>query len=136
MPLRIEIGPRDVEKGEVVLARRDQPGREGKSSIPLAGISEAVNDTLNAIQSALLQRATNFRDENTSEATDHDQLKAAVTTGFARAWWCGKPSCEDQVKTDTQATIRCMPLDQPGGGGKCIVCGESAKEITVFARAY
>ena len=135
-PLRIEIGPRDVEKGEIVLARRDQPGREGKSSIPLAGVSEAVNDTLTAIQSALLQRATNFRDANTSEATDYDQFKAAVTTGFARAWWCGKRSCEDQVKTDTQATTRCMPLDQPGGGGKCIVCGESAKEIAVFARAY
>ena len=103
-PLRIEIGPRDVEKGEIVLARRDQPGREGKSSIPLAGVSEAVNDTLTAIQSALLQRATNFRDANTSEATDYDQFKAAVTTGFARAWWCGKRSCEDQVKTDTQAT--------------------------------
>lgn len=136
VPLRIEIGPRDVEKGEVVLARRDQPGKEGKSSIPLAGISEAVSDTLTAIQSALLQRATNFRDENTSEATDYDQLKTTVATGFSRAWWCGNPSCEDQVKADTQATTRCMPLDQPGGDGECIVCGESAKEITVFARAY
>lgn len=136
VPLRIEIGPRDVEKGEVILARRDQPGRGGKSSVPLAGISEAVSDSLTAIQSALLQRATDFRDKNTSDEADYDQLKAAVTTGFARAWWCGNPSCEDQVKADTQATTRCMPLDQPGGGGKCIVCSESAKEITVFARAY
>jgi prolyl-tRNA synthetase len=136
VPLRIEIGPRDVDKGEVILARRDQPGKEGKSSIPLTGISAAVNDSLTAIQSALLQRATDFRDENTSEAGDYDQLKAAVATGFARAWWCGNPSCEDQVKADTQATTRCMPIDQPGGGGECVVCGESAKEITVFARAY
>ena len=136
VPLRIEIGPRDVQERQAVLARRDQPGREGKSFIPLAGLPEAVGDTLTSIQNKLLQLATEFRDSNTSEPTDYDAFKAVVAEGFARAWWCGNPACEDKVKDGTRATTRSIPLDQPDGSGECIVCGESAEEIAIFARAY
>ena len=136
VPLRIEIGPRDIAKDQVVLARRDVPGRDGKSFIPLAGLADAVSDALRDIQKTLLARATEFRDANISEPSDYDSFREAVTQGFARAWWCGDVACEDKVKDDTRATTRCIPSDQPGGSGACIVCSKPAEEITIFARAY
>ena len=136
VPLRVDIGPRDVEKEQVVLARRDQPGRPGKSFVPLAGLSKAVTDGLTAIQTDLLRHAAEFRDANTYEPTDYDSFREAVSQGFARAWWCGDVACEDKVKADTKATTRCIPFDQPDGGGRCIVCGNPAAEVAIFARAY
>ena len=136
VPLRIEIGPRDIAKDQVVLARRDVPGREGKSFVPLEGLADVVSDTLKDIQNNLLTRATKFRDANTSEPSDYDTFREAATQGFARAWWCGAIACEDKVKDDIKATTRCIPSDQPGGSGTCIVCGESAEEVAIFARAY
>ncbi len=136
VPLRIEIGPRDIAKDQVVVARRDVPGRDGKTFVPLVGLADAVPDMLRNIQDSLLARATKFRDANISEPSDYDAFQEAVTQGFARAWWCGNVACEDKVKDDTRATTRCIPSDQPGGNGACIVCGQSAEEITIFARAY
>ncbi len=136
VPLRIEIGPRDVAKQQVVLARRDQPGKAGKSFVPVAGVVSAVTDLLEEIQNNLLARATEFRDANTYEPEDYETLKEVVTKGFARAWWCGSAACEDKIKEDTKATIRCIPFDQPGGSGKCVVCGEPASEMAIIARAY
>ena len=136
VPLRIEIGPREVQEAQAVLCRRDKPGRDGKSFVPLMGISEAIEDSLAAIQNSLLQRATTFRTNRTSEPTDYNSFRASVADGFARAWWCGKPTCENKIKTETQASARCIPLEQPTKTGKCVVCHESAKEITIFARAY
>ena len=136
VPLRIEIGPRDIAKDQVVLARRDVPGRDGKSFVPLAGLTDVISDTLKDIQNNLLARAIEFRDANISEPSDYDSFREAATQGFARAWWCGNVACEDKVKDDTKATTRCIPSDQPGGSGTCIVCGESAEEIVIFARAY
>ena len=136
VPLRIEIGPRDIAKDQVVLARRDVPGRDGKSFVPLAGLTDVISDTLKDIQNSLLARAIEFRDANISEPSDYDSFREAATQGFARAWWCGNVACEDKVKDDTKATTRCIPSDQPGGSGTCIVCGESAEEIAIFARAY
>ena len=136
VPLRIEIGPRDIAKDQVVLARRDVPGRDGKSFVPLAGLTDVISDTLKDIQNNLLARAIEFRDANISEPSDYDSFREAATQGFARAWWCGNVACEDKVKDDTKATTRCIPSDQPGGSGTCIVCGESAEEIAIFARAY
>ena len=66
----------------------------------------------------------------------YDEFRQAVADGFARAWWCGHTACEDKIKEDTHATNRCIPLEQPGGSGPCIVCGEQAKEVAIFARAY
>ena len=136
VPLRIEIGPRDIAKDQVVLARRDVPGREGKSFVPLEGLADVVSDTLKDIQNNLLTRATKFRDANTSEPSDYDTFREAATQGFARAWWCGAIACEDKVKDDIKATTRCIPSDQPDGSGACIVCGEPAEDIAIFARAY
>ena len=136
VPLRIEIGPRDIENEQVVFARRDIPGKEGKTFIPIADVAETATQLLDTIQADMLKRATEFRDANTFEPTNYDSFKEVIENGFARAWWCGNTECEDQVKAETQATIRCIPMDQPGGEGECIVCGTQAKEITIFSRAY
>ena len=137
VPLRIEIGPRDVEKESVVFARRDIPGREGKSFVPMAGLTEAVGETLDAIQDSMLAIATTFRDANIHEATDYEALKGIVGSGWARAYWCGDDACEAKIKEDTKATSRCIPLDQEGAGsGACVVCGEPAEEWSYWARAY
>ena len=136
VPLRIEIGPRDIENEQVVFARRDIPGKEGKTFVPIANVAETATQMLDTIQADMLKRATEFRDTNTFEPTDYNSFKEIVETGFARAWWCGNAECEDKVKEDTQATIRCIPMEQPDSDGACIVCGTQAKEITIFARAY
>ncbi len=136
VPLRIEIGPRDVAQEQVMLARRDRPGRAGKSPVPLDGLDSAVSDVLNLIQNNLLQRATDFLEDNTYEPTDYESLKEAVAQGFARAWWCGEIACEDKVKEETKATTRNIPFDQPGGTGQCIVCGGEAREVAILGRAY
>ena len=136
VPLRIEVGPRDVEKGTVALARRDKPGKEGKSFVPQANLAATVNDMLVEIQSSLLAKATSFRDANIHEPKDYEDLKQIVQDGWAFAWWCGSAECEAKVKEDTKATTRNIPFDQPGGHGKCIVCGKDADTKVYFARAY
>jgi prolyl-tRNA synthetase len=137
VPLRIEIGPRDVEKQSVVLARRDVPGRPGKAFVPMEGIADAVGDMLETIQVAMLADATAFRDANIHEAQTYDALKEIVADGWARAYWCGDPACETRIKEDTKATSRNIPLDQEGAGaGVCVVCGDPAEEWAYWARAY
>jgi prolyl-tRNA synthetase len=136
VPLRIEIGPKDVVQEQVVLARRDRPGRAGKSSVPMAGLASAVTDTLTLIQNDMLQRATEFLEANIREPADYESFKEAVAQGFARAWWCGSTECEDKIKEETKATTRCIPFDQPGGSGQCVACGNEAQEVAIFARAY
>jgi prolyl-tRNA synthetase len=136
VPLRLEIGPRDVEKGSVALARRDKPGREGKSFAPQAGLVPTVNGLLSEIQDAMLARATAFRDANIHEPRDYEELKSVVADGWAFSYWCESRECEAKVKEDTRATTRNIPLDQPEGYGTCIVCGKPAKKKVYFARAY
>jgi prolyl-tRNA synthetase len=136
VPLRLEIGPKDVAKGTVAFARRDQPGKTGKSFVPQAGLSQAVQETLDAIQVSLYDRALKFRQDHTFEPTDYQELVQIVQNGWAFAWWCQKPECEARVKDETKATSRCIPLDQPGGSGKCVVCGDPATVKVIYARAY
>jgi len=136
VPLRIEIGPKDVEKGSVALARRDVPGREGKSFVPQTGLAATVSQMLIEIQSSMLKRATDFRDANIHEPKDYEDLKNIVQDGWAFAWWCESKECEAKVKEDTKATTRNMPFDQPQGEGKCVVCGEKATKKVYFAKAY
>ena len=136
VPMRIEVGPKDVEKNTVALARRDKPGREGKSFVPQAGLAAVVVDLLADIQQALLDRATAFRDAHIFEPKDYEELKEVVQNGWAYSWWCESPECEAKVKEDTKATTRCIPLDQEPGHGKCIVCGEDATHKVYFAKAY
>jgi prolyl-tRNA synthetase len=134
--VRVEIGPKDVEKGSVALARRDRPGRQGKSFVSQDGLASTVSGLLSEIQSALLQRATEYRDANIHEPKDYEDLKRIVTDGWAYAYWCESAECEAKVKEDTKATTRNIPLDQSEGEGTCIVCGRPAKRKVYFARAY
>ncbi len=136
VPLRIELGPKDVAKNSVVLARRDRPGKEGKSFVPQAGLAEAVTRALAEIQTALYDRALAFRKANTFDPKDREEFKAAVEKGFAFSFWCGSGDCEANIKAETKATMRCIPIEQPGGTGRCIYCGQPAKERAYFAKAY
>jgi prolyl-tRNA synthetase len=138
VPLRIEIGPRDVEKGQAVLARRDISGREGKQFAPRAGLVAAVRETLTAIQASLLARATRFRDENTHRIEDYEEFKAVLEEkgGFLRVHWAGSSEDEDRIKEETKATIRCFPLDASEGRGRCFYTGKETDRIAIFARAY
>ena len=136
VPLRLELGPKDVAKGSVVFARRDRPGKEGKSIVPRQGLAAAVTQALADIQSALYQRALEFRKAHTREPKDYAEFKAAVEQGFAFTYWCGSAACEEKIKDETKATMRCIPLDQPPAAGRCIYCDKPAKEKAIFAKAY
>jgi prolyl-tRNA synthetase len=136
VPLRIELGPKDVAKGTAVLARRDRPGKEGKTFVPQAGISEAVSNLLHEIQKALYDRALKTRLANTTEPKDYVEFKAAVEHGFALSHWCGSATCEAKIKEETKATMRCIPLEQSGEPGFCIFCAQPSKDKAIFARAY
>jgi prolyl-tRNA synthetase len=138
VPLRIEIGPKDVEKNQVVLARRDVPGKAGKSfaiqdELVLVG---SVHEMLDTIQAELHTRALKFREENTHQPKTYDEFRQVVEDGWVLAWWCGEPECETRIKEETKATTRNIPMDQPGGEGVCIHCGKLAKQQAIFARAY
>ena len=136
VPLRIEIGPKDVEKNSVALARRDRPGKAGKSFVSQEGLEQTVAELLVDIQASMLARATAFRDEHIQQVADYAELTAAVENGWALAWWCGSAQCEAKVKEDTKATTRCLPLDQPDGTGTCAICGATASDQVYFAKAY
>ena len=144
VPLRMELGPKDIAKGTVVLARRDRPGKEGKSFVPQQGIAPVVAAMLEEIQKALYERALAFREANTAEPAGYDEFKKEVENGFAFSWWCGGTDCEEKIKEETKATMRCIPLDQTlgtgrsaaDGTGKCIYCSRPAKEKAIFAKAY
>lgn len=139
VPLRIEIGPRDVEQNAVVFARRDMPGKEGKTfGIPVAGVAEAVRDMLAGIQANMLRRATEFRDANTHTVKSFDEFKEVLEAqgGFIRVHWAGTGEDEDAIKEATKATIRCLPFDPPEGEGVCFYTGKRTKQVAIFARAY
>ena len=136
VPVRVELGPKDVAKQSAVLARRDRPGREGKVSAALAGLGVTIENLLGEIQQALHDKALAFRKSNTHDANTYDDLKKAVETGFAFSSWCGSGECEAKIKEETRATMRCIPLDQAGAAGDCVYCGKPAAERAIFARAY
>lgn len=136
VPVRIEVGPKDVEKGSVAMARRDVPGREGKSFVPQEGLTERIVALLEEIQAALYQRAVAFKESHTRTVSTYAELKEAIETGFAYCWWAGDSDDEKRIKEETRATIRCIPLDQPGGTGTCVYTGKPATKMVVFARSY
>lgn len=136
VPLRLEIGPKDVQNNSVMSARRDQPGKQGKKSLSQDQLSGQIAELLTDIQASLFDRALAFRDAHIFDPQNYEELKEVVQNGWAFSWWCGSDECEAKVKEDTKATTRCIPLDQPGGKGACIVCGKPAKEKVYFARAY
>ena len=136
VPLRMEIGPKDVAKGSVVLARRDKPGKEGKVFVSQDSVTASVQELLVSIQQALYNRALAFRNTHTFEPKNLEEFREAVEQGFARSRWCGEGRCEEQIKEATKATLRCIPLEQPGGTGPCISCGQPSKEVAIFGKAY
>jgi prolyl-tRNA synthetase len=136
VPVRVELGPKDVAKQAAVLARRDKPGREGKVSAPLADMPATIEKLLAEIQQSLHDKALGFRKSNTHDAKNIEELKRAVETGFALASWCGSGDCEAKIKEETRATMRCIPLEQEGAAEDCVACGKPAKDRAIFARAY
>jgi prolyl-tRNA synthetase len=136
VPLRVELGPKDVAKQSAILARRDRPGKEGKISASLADLPNTVQKLLGEIQQSLHDKALAFRKSNTHDAKTYDELKSAVENGFAYSYWCGSADCEAKIKEETRATMRCIPLDQEAGRGKCVYCGQAATSRAIFGRAY
>ena len=136
VPLRLEIGPKDLEKSQVVLARRDT--RE-KSFVPMDGLTGHIEQLLVTIQQALFDRAIQFRTEHTSETTSYDEFKQIMDgrPGFVISPWCGSVECEAAIKAETQATIRNIPFTSPGADGKsCLKCGRPATANAWFAKSY
>jgi prolyl-tRNA synthetase len=134
VPVRLEIGPKDIEKGQVMLARRDT--RE-KLSAPRDGLAARIVALLEEIQQNLYDRAVTFREEHTTETTSYEEFKQVMEgrPGFVVAPWCGSADCENQIKTDTQATIRNLPLED-SAGGVCVRCGQPGVARAYFAKAY
>ena len=136
VPLRMEIGPKDLEKSQVVLARRDT--RE-KSFVPMEGLAPHVEQMLSTIQKALFDRAVAFREEHTSQTDSYDEFKQLLEgrPGFVIAPWCGSAQCEAEIKTETQATIRNIPFVSPPANGKmCLKCAKPAEAHAWFAKSY
>jgi prolyl-tRNA synthetase len=135
VPIRIAVGPRDLENNQVELARRDT---KEKTAISLDGLTETVAALLLEIQANLLQRATKYRDDHITSVDTWDEFINVLDnkTGFVLAHWDGTAETEEKIKDQTKATIRCIPLDNPLEVGKCILTGNPSKQRVLFARAY
>jgi prolyl-tRNA synthetase len=136
VPLRIELGPRDLAAGQAVVAQR--VGGDGKETVPLAGLAVSLPERLAAYHRVLLDRAVAFRDGHTAAVADWPAFAAQVAGGFALALHCGRPECEDEIKAETTATPRCIPNDGPADSGRCVRCDQPSAygRRVVFARAY
>ncbi|MBF2054243.1 MAG: proline--tRNA ligase [Candidatus Sericytochromatia bacterium] len=135
VPLRLELGPRDVAGEQVMVARRDI---KGKTALPLDGLAESISALLESVQQGIFERARDFRDSHIFEASSYDELKTIIgeEKGWVKAFWSGDPEDEARVKEETKATIRCIPFDQPETLGSCIVSGKPARYQVLFAKAY
>jgi prolyl-tRNA synthetase len=135
VPIRLEIGPRDVEKNQVVLVRRDN---HEKTFVPVEELTDTIHNMLEEIHKGLYDKALTMREENTHVAHDMDEFKDIVETrkGFIKAMWCGDVGCEDRIKDEFSLTARCIPFEQEKLADHCICCGEEAKHMVYFARAY
>lgn len=135
IPVRIEVGPRDLDKDQVVLVRRDTGEKEFVSREDLPS---RLPQLLEQIQADMLERAIRFREENTRSCSDYEEFKQLIEEkrGFIVSPWCGVSECEEKVKNDTKATIRCLPFGLKPESDKCLACGEKATVSAYFARAY
>ncbi|MGH9000334.1 MAG: His/Gly/Thr/Pro-type tRNA ligase C-terminal domain-containing protein, partial [Acidimicrobiia bacterium] len=136
VPLRVELGPRDLAAGTAVVAARI--GADAKQQIPLDGAPASLAGRLEEFESTLMRRATEFRDGRTATVEGWGDFTEAVATGWARALHCGQPSCEDDIKSETTATPRCVPIESDGESGACVRCGAPSAygKRVIFARAY
>lgn len=135
IPIRIELGPKDIEKGQAVLVRRDT--RE-KTIVPIEEIPQQVPVLLETIQADMFRRAKEHLDSHIYDATDYDTFCKTVAEkpGFVRAMWCGDEACENKIKADTTATSRCIPFKQIRISDRCVCCGKPAKHEVIWAKAY
>jgi len=135
VPVRIAIGPRDLENQTVEIARRDTLEKEVK---PVEGIELYIKDLLDRIQENIYNKALKFRTENTFRVNTWEEFREVVEVkgGFAYAHWDGTPETEAKIKEETKATIRCIPLDNPSEDGTCILTGKASKQRVLFAVAY
>lgn len=134
VPLRLELGPRDIEQGCAIAVRRDT---QEKITLPLQGIEKAVETLLSEIQTHMYDKAKKFMDSRIVECKDMKELKAAVDSGnFVKAGWCGCRACEDKIKEETAATSRVMPFDQQSKKRTCVHCGKPTDKTMIFAKSY
>ncbi|HVU12987.1 MAG TPA: proline--tRNA ligase [Phototrophicaceae bacterium] len=137
VPVRLELGPRDVQNNSVVVARRDIPGKEGKRPLSQDGLVAALTDLLKDIQANMLKQATDYRDSHLHDVKTYDEFKQVIEAGgFARGWWSESAEDEARIKEETGATHRCYPLDQPSESGVSFYNGKPAEKLAVFAKAY
>jgi prolyl-tRNA synthetase len=145
IPVRVEIGPRDIAQNSVFVGRRDKGPKE-RETIPREQFVQTIVSVLDEIQQNLFDRAMRFRREHTIPVdskedfyqffTPENPEKPEIHGGFALAHWCGRPACEEQIKTDLTVTIRCIPPDAEKDPGKCVACGSKSTQRVVFAKAY
>lgn len=135
IPVRIELGPKDIEANQAVIVRRDT--RE-KTVVSLDEIDTKLGEILETMQAEMLERARNHRDTHTYSATNYEEFKQTVEEkpGFVKAMWCGELDCELKIKEDTGATSRCMPFEQETLADTCVCCGKPAKSMVYWGRAY
>jgi prolyl-tRNA synthetase len=138
VPVRMEIGPRDAAAGQVVAVPRTNRG--AKETIAKDSVAQRIPQLLDEIQQALYDQALAFQRSRTYRVSDYEEFKVILADkarmGFIEGWWCGDAECEAQIKAETQATIRCLPLEQPKGSGVCIHCGRPATAWAIYAKAY
>jgi prolyl-tRNA synthetase len=140
IPLRIELGPRDLEKGQVVVVRRDKArGEEGqKTFVRLEDLAEEVPRILEAIQKNLFQKALTFQQAHTYEVDSYEQFKIDLEqkAGFYVTWFDGDDADEARIKQETAATVRCIPFSLQGGRGRCFLTGRETDRRVIFAKSY
>ena len=145
IPVRVEIGPRDIANDSVFVGRRDRSHRD-KTAMPREAFVAQLPTILDEIQDNLFQRARSFRDDHTRQVDDQKDFydwftpknseKPEIHGGFAMSHWCGEAECETRIKEDLNVTIRCVPMNTPDEDGTCICCGKASPKRVVFAKAY
>ena len=135
IPVRVEMGPRDIEAGQAIIVRRDT--RE-KTTVAIESLAEEIKNILDKMQTEMLERARTHREAHTYVATNYDEFKDVVANkpGFVKAMWCGDQACEDKIKEETTATSRCMPFEQEHFSDVCVCCGRPAKKMVYWGKAY
>ena len=135
VPVRIEIGPKDIANNQAVLVSRID---RSKTFVSLDNIEDELENKLNEILQQMLEAARKNRDENTSSAADYEEFKKIIEEkgGFVKAMWCGSEECENKIKEDTTATSRCIPFEQENISDKCVCCGKPAHKMVYWGKAY
>ena len=135
IPVRVEMGPRDIEAGQAIIVRRDT--RE-KTTVAIESLAEEIKNILDKMQTEMVERARTHREAHTYVATNYDEFKDVVANkpGFVKAMWCGDQACEDKIKEETTATSRCMPFEQEHLSDVCVCCGRPAKKMVYWGKAY